>query len=145
MANPDERSPCMSKALTSDDYLELRKYFTGRAEDTKTAMFQTVTRIVGFAAGAFALMISTLTSDEARGIVVRLERVMTSSSLTGILLCSYALLVIHESAKHIKRNWARTEYCVSHIGGLETVIQASTFDRSTNTIKDKGAQAGAKK
>lgn len=118
------------RQLVADDYLDLWKYFQGRADDLKERMFESVTWITGFAAADLAFIYGKFVDLSGPTVVVKAKWPVIFFCLIGILLCFYAGLVLVEYADHIIRNWARSGQCEKHIDGLSDLIKSAP-DRKT--------------
>lgn len=100
-----------------DNQLELWKYFQARADTLKAEMFERVTWVLGLmgAIVAFAVYEVNKYADP------QLCFVLWVLAGIGLLLCIYAWIIIHDSAKHIRRNWARAERCMAQVDGLTEI------------------------
>lgn len=129
--SPDKRSkePVSSdpkpekRPLCADDYLDLWKYFQGRADDLKAHMFESVTWIIGFAAAVLGFTFEKFADLSGDALTLEQKWLAVGFCGVGLLLCGYAGLVLAEHARHIQRNWARSKKCMEHLIGLPEVIK----------------------
>ncbi len=66
----------MEYKLNDDDYLNLWKYFQDKATSIIGAMFNTITRILGFAAVILGFMFTNLAKYEAENAKLTLEELL---------------------------------------------------------------------
>src|SRR5687767_10045011 len=99
----------MSYTLRDEDYLELWKYFQDRADKVKEAMFKTLTWIVGYAAALLGFIFLALTNYDRAKASVPLAFAITLAAAAGLVVCIYSWLMLSEAAKHIQRNWKRSD------------------------------------
>jgi hypothetical protein len=111
----------MPYKLQDDDYLELWKHFQGRADDVKEAMFNSVTWSVGFSAAILGYIISTQVN--LANLSIGAPKAVLGASVIGLLLCLYSWILVHESRKHIRRNWDYADTCKHQVEGLDAILK----------------------
>jgi hypothetical protein len=114
----------VSYKLQDADYLDLWKYFEDRADSVKEAMFNSVTWAVGFAAAVMSLAATTLIDFGGSALHLKHPILVLAAAIVGLILCAYALILISESAGHIRRNWARAQRCKDNVEGLNSLFEA---------------------
>jgi hypothetical protein len=110
--------------LTDEDHLDLWKYFQGRADDIKQAMFTTLTWTLGLASGLLGVIFVSVTTLDQEKSAIGLGELMVSAALSGLAICSYAWLALSESARHIQGNWKRADRSRANIEGLTDILAA---------------------
>jgi hypothetical protein len=111
----------MCYKLGDDDYLDLWEYFQSRADDVKEAMFTSVTWSIGFSTAILGYIIYTLVNPIY--FKVFSPRALVVTSIIGFLLCIYTYILVHESRKHIRRNWEHANDCRRRIEGLDALLK----------------------
>lgn len=140
--SPDKRSkgavsldPKPDRPLGADDYLDLWKYFQSRADDLKAQMFERVTWIIGFAAAVLGFTFDKFADLNGGALTPEQKWLAVGLCGVGLLLCAYAGLVLAEHARHIQRNWARSDRCKGHLIGLREVIKGDLPTEYTDGSK----------
>lgn len=108
--------------LTDEDHLDLWKYFEGRAEDIKQAMFNTLTWTLGLTSGLLGVIFVSVTTLDLEKSAIGLGELMASAALSGLAICSYTWLALSESARHIQGNWKRADRSRANIEGLDEIL-----------------------
>lgn len=122
--------------LKEDDYLELWKYFQTRADQLKEDMFKTITWVIGFAAAVLGFIVNkfiNLDNTLTQPLIIN-KSLTIVFCIVGLLLCIYAGFLLTEYAKHIKRNWDRSDRCKDKIDGLDELIKGTCSCRKGTGI-----------
>ena len=111
--------------VSDDDYLDLWKYFQGRADSLKESMFESVTWIIGFAAAVLGFVLAEFIDLNDSNMVINHRGLAILFCAVGIVFCIYALFLLGEFAAHIQGNWDRANECEKQVEGLTSIIRAS--------------------
>jgi hypothetical protein len=112
----------MKRELEGEDYLKLWMYFEDRAELVKEAMFKTLTWTLGFAAALLGFIGAKLTDFESAKARVPIFVLVAICAGAGLVICLYSMVMLSESATHIRNNWTRAGRCKEQIGHLSEII-----------------------
>jgi hypothetical protein len=112
----------MSNNLNGKDYLGLWKHFEDKSTSVKSAMFNTITWLIGFAAALLAFIFANMADFDTETGVISLQMLVILASIAGLAICLYAFFTLGESSEHIIRNWDRADRCYDKVDWLSEIV-----------------------
>jgi len=116
------------------DYVQLWEYFESRGSSLKDSFVHMMTLILGFAGALVVFATDKTLSWKVTESLVSNRPTLLITSLLGLLLMLFGVLVIVEFAKHINRNFDRADRARERNGSLEDLLE---IDKTKEQKKTK--------